>query len=457
MTVDTMSASDASFLHIEDGRTHMHIGSTAIFEGPPPTYDELMAMIGSKLPAVKRYRQRVRFGPLGLVRPVWVDDPHFNLSYHVRHSALPGDGDEPELQRLAARVMSQSLDRTKPLWEVWMVEGLRDDRWALVSKVHHCMVDGVASTDLLSVMLDDGATPPADRWRPAPEPSTLEVALAGLSAQAFDPRSAALAAFALVRAPRGSLAAAGEFARAGGSLARTLRPTSSSLTGSVGPHRRWAWARGSLADVKTIRRAHGGTVNDVVLNAVAAGLRELIDGRGERVEGRVVRTLVPVSVRSPGARGQYDNQVSAMFADLPIGVEDPIERLHLISAQMDGLKESKQAVAGERLTAMSGFAPPLLLALGARAIARSPQLNFETAATNVPGPQQPVWTMGRRLLEAFPFAPPAAAIQLVTSIFSYDGALNFGVAADYDGVPDVEVMASGIESGLDAMLSAAGA
>jgi WS/DGAT/MGAT family acyltransferase len=454
MTVETMSASDASFLHIEDGRTHMHIGSAAIFEGPPPAYEELLAMIGSKLPAVRRYRQRVRFAPLGLVRPVWADDPHFNLGYHVRHTALPGGGDESDLRRLASRIMSQSLDRTKPLWEVWMVEGLSDDRWALVSKVHHCMVDGVASTDLLSVMLDDGATPPADHWRARPEPTSLEIALAGVSSQSFDPRSAALAAFALVRAPRDSLAAVGEFARAGGSMARTLRPVKSSLTGPVGPHRRWAWARGSLADVKAIRRAHGGTVNDVVLTAVASGLRELIDGRGERVDDRLVRTLVPVSVRAPGARGQYDNQVSAMFAELPIGVADPIERLALISAQMDGLKESKQAVAGERLTAMSGFAPPLLLALGARAVARSPQLNFETAATNVPGPQQPVWTMGRRLLEAFPFAPPASAVRLVTSIFSYDGALNFGVAADYDGVPDVDVMANGIEGGLAEMLAA---
>ena len=223
--------------------------------------------------------------------------------------------------------MSQSLDRSKPLWEVWMVEGLPDDRWALVSKVHHCMVDGVASTDLLSVMLDDGAKPPPDDWRPAPEPNSLEIALAGVSSQSLDPRSAALAALALVRAPRNSLAAVGEFARASGSTVRTLRPVKSSLTGPVGPHRRWAWARGSLADVKTIRRAHGGTVNDVVLTAVASGLRALIEGRDERVDDRMVRTMVPVSVRSPGARGQYDNQVSAMFAELPVGVADPIARL----------------------------------------------------------------------------------------------------------------------------------
>jgi diacylglycerol O-acyltransferase len=458
--MDRMSPQDASFLHIENADNQMHIGSVTIFEGPAPTYDEIVELIGARLRHAPRYRQKVRFVPLSLARPVWVDDPHFNVGYHVRHTALPAPGGEAELQRMAGRVMSQQLDRTRPLWEIWLVEGLSEGRWALLSKVHHCMVDGVASTDLLSVLFDDeraGESPAGDVWSPAREPSALELVASSVALRAFDPREPLRDLTARALAPRDTARRLVELARGGSAMARAVRPArGSSLSGQVGPHRRWSWARARLSDVTTVRAAFGGTVNDVVLSVVANGFRELLQSRGESVEGRTVRTMVPVSVRRPHDRGVYDNRVSAVFADLPVGVGDPVERLHAVRAQMDGLKESKQAVAGEVLVSLSGFAPPMLLALGARIAVRAPQLNVETATTNVPGPQRPVYTLGRRLLETFPYAPVLGPIRIVVSIFSYDGALGFGVVGDLDGAPDIDVLSAGIERGLAELVAAAG-
>jgi WS/DGAT/MGAT family acyltransferase len=234
-----------------------------------------------------------------------------------------------------------------------------------------------------------------------------------------------------------------------------MRPVaSSSLTGPIGPHRRWSWAETRLSDVKAVRSELGGTVNDVVLTLITNGFRELLDARGEDVpEDRVVRTMVPVSVRRKGERGVYNNRVSAVFAGLPVGLSDPVERLHTIRAEMDGIKESKQAVAGDVLTSMSGFAPPLLLALGSRLITLSPRLNMHTATTNVPGPQHPVMTLGRRLLASYPFIPVVGSIRIVVGIFSYDGGLYFGVTGDYDGAPDIDALTAGIAGGMDGLLA----
>jgi WS/DGAT/MGAT family acyltransferase len=225
------------------------------------------------------------------------------------------------------------------------------------------------------------------------------------------------------------------------------RPAPSSLNGPLGPHRRWSWARGRLADAQQVRRAFGGTINDVVLAAITHGFRELLSSRGESVD-RVLRTLVPVSVRRPGERGTYNNRVSAMFAELPVGIDDPLERLASISAQMADLKDSKQAVAGEVLTSLSGFAPPMLLALGARLASRLPQQTLNTGTTNVPGPQFPLYLAGKRMLESFPYIPLFASVRLAVAIFSYDGALNFGVSGDYDTAGDIQVLCDGIEQGL---------
>jgi diacylglycerol O-acyltransferase / wax synthase len=450
-----MSAQDASFLQIENDATPMHVGGVSIFEGPPPPADDFLAMVAGKLAFVPRYRQVVRFVPLAVGRPVWVDDAHFNLGYHVRRTALPEPGGDQELRLLVGRVMSQNLDRAKPLWEMWVVEGLDERRWALVSKVHHCMVDGIAGTDLMTVLLDkerDPALPPQDAWMPEPGSGGARLLAEAVVELAANPFAAVQSLGSAVRAPRQF---ASHFEDASRGLIRMAglarRPPSSSLNGPLGPHRRWSWARGQLSDVQLVRGALGGTVNDVVLASITNGFRALLQARGESVD-RVLRTMVPVSVRRPGERGSYNNRVSAMFAELPVGIDDPAERLRSIRAQMADLKESKQAVAGEVLTSLSGFAPPLLLALGARMTSRLPQRSVNTGTTNVPGPQYPLYAAGKRMLESFPYIPLFAHVRVAVAIFSYNGALSFGVSGDYDTAPDVEVLCEGIEQGLDQLV-----
>jgi diacylglycerol O-acyltransferase len=455
--MEWMSPMDASFLHIEGPNNPMHIGGLSIFEGPAPPFERLEEMVFSKLDAVPRYRQKVRFVPLDLGRPVWVDDPHFNLGYHLRHSALPSPGSEEILRRTAARIFAQALDRRKPLWEIWMLEGLSENRWALLSKVHHCMVDGVSATDLMTVMFDEAASKPATTaWQPTPEPSDAELLVRTLRHQVLNPSEYVRAARAVVRRPRATLVQGAEFARAAASAGGLLKPLgSTSLVGPVGPHRAWSTAYIHLSDVKSIRAALGGTVNDVVLTVVAGGLRELLQSRGEDVEDRTVRALVPVSVRRAGETGVYNNQVSAMFADLPVGIADPVARLERVRQQMDGLKQSKQAVAGEVLTSLSGFAPPLLLALGGRLAARSPSLGVHTGVTNVPGPQSPLQTLGRRMLESFPFVPLIGQVRTSIAIFSYNGGLYFGVTGDYDSSRDIDVLTGAVEASMSELLSLA--
>ena len=428
--MDRMSPLDASFLHLEGPVSPMHIGSVAVFEGPAPPASELEAMVAGKLPVVPRYRQKVRFVPLDLGRPLWVDDPHFNIGYHVRHTALPPPGGDEELRNLVGRVMSQQLDRTKPLWEMWMVEGLEDGHWAIISKVHHAMVDGVSGTDLFTDAVRDRVVNPYEQFR------ALRSGLRG---------------------PRALRAQLGDVGKGLRSLVTAVRGSpETSLNGPIGPHRRWDWARSTLGDIKVVRTSLGGTVNDVVLTAITQGFRDLLLSRGETVDGRDVTTLVPVSVRTPGERGTYNNRVSAMFAQLPVGIVHPVERLTSIRVQMDGLKESKQAVAGEVLTSLTGFAPPMLLAVGTRVASRASQRNVNTVTTNVPGPQFPLYAVGRQMLEAFPFVPLGGQMRIGIAIFSYNGMINFGVTGDYDAAPDIGVLCRGIEDGMGELLKAAG-
>jgi len=456
-----MSPLDASFLHIENDHNHMHIGSVAVFEGPPPAYAEIRAMVEGKLPLVPRYRQTVRPVPLGLGRPVWVDDPHFYLPYHLRQTALPSPGGEQQLRNLVGRVMAQQLDRTRPLWEMWVAEGLDEGRWALISKTHHAMVDGVSGTELLSIVLDTERDVKPTRvvgFSPERQPSGTELAAESVARRLVSPYEQVRSLRAVTRTPRAFAGHLGEAAKGLVSMRSLLRPTpASSINGPIGPHRRWSWARTRMSDVKVVRTALGGTVNDVVLTIIANGFRELLLSRGEPVEKLEIRSLVPVSVRSPNQEGSYDNQVSAMFATLPIGIADPVERLASMRRQMDHLKSSKQAVAGEVLTSMSGFAPSMLLALGIRVASRIPQRNVNTVTTNVPGPRQPLYAAGRRMLEAFPYVPLAGTVRVGVAIFSYDGALNYGVTGDYDTMPDLAVLCRGIEDGLEELLEVAGA
>ena len=462
--MDRMSPLDASFLHIEDSVSHMHIASIARFEGPAPAHEEVVRMIQGKLPLIPRYRQLVRFVPLELGRPLWVDDPHFNIQYHVRHTALPSPGGDEELRRLVGRVMSQQLDRSKPLWEIWMVDGLEDGQWAMLSKTHHCMVDGVSGTDLLSVMFDrtqEPSTPLPDPWTTGEQPSDWQLAVDAVTDLIRSPYEQLRAVRARLRAPRQAADQLREVGRGLASWSGVARPTPvSTLNGPIGPHRRYDWAETTLDDVKTVRRALGGTVNDVVLAVITRGFRDLLLSRGESVD-RVVRTLVPVSVRVKGQAGPaagdgtYDNKVSGMIAELPVGIDDPVARLEAIREQMQGLKESRQAVAGEALTSLSGFAPPMLLALGTRVVSRMPQRNVNTVTTNVPGPQQPLFVAGRRMLKAYPYVPLASRVRVGVAIFSYSGLLTYGVTGDYDTASDIGVLCRGIEDGMSELVKQA--
>ncbi len=450
-----LSSQDASFLHLEDAVSHMHIGAVGILEGPPASYDAFLERVRANLAKVPRYRQRVHFVPLALGRPVWVDDPHFNLDYHLRRTALPAPGGDDELRLLVARVMSQQLDRHKPLWEMWMIEGLVEGRWAFLSKTHHSMVDGVAGAELLSAILDEQREPEVagpEAWVPERQPFGAELAVRAIGWRALSPFEGLSSALSSPRAPaqRAVEAVQGLLTMSG-----LLRPPRvSSLNGPIGPHRRWDWARARLSAVKLVRDALGGTVNDVVLAAIAGGFRELLASRGERTDG-VVRTLVPVSVRTAGEHAEYNNRVSAVFADLPISVEDPVERLVSMTRQMEYLKRSHEAVAGDVLVGLSGFAPAMLLALSLRAVTRVPQRSVNTVTTNVPGPQRPLYAAGRRMLECFPYVPLAGHVRVGVAIFSYDGALNFGVTGDYDTAPDIGVLCAGIEHSVAVLLKAA--
>ena len=457
MTVDRLSPIDASFLHVEDGVSHMHIASVAVFEGPAPAYADVLRTVVGKLPLVPRYRQVVRFVPLDLGRPVWVDDPHFNAEYHVRHTALPPPGNEEALRKLVGRVMAQQLDRTKPLWEIWMVEGLEDGHWALLSKTHHSMVDGVSGTDLLAVIMDTSSTPSTpitDTWEPALAPSGSQLAVQAVLDMARSPYEQIRAVRATTRVPREAAKQLAEVLRGLAAMRGIVRrPPPSSLNGPIGPHRRYAWASTSVDDIRTVRKGLGGSFNDVVLAAITRGFRDLLLSRGETVD-RVVRTLVPVSVRPRDASGRavgdgtFDNKVSGMFAELPVGLADPVERLKAVTEQMAGLKESNQALAAEAMTSLSGFAPPVLLALGTRLASRAAQRNINTVTTNVPGPQNPLFMVGRKMIKAYPYVPLAGQVRIGVAIFSYDGQVTFGITGDYDTTPDLDVLSRGIEDGM---------
>ena len=454
MPFDRLTPLDASFLSVEDSVTHMHIGSVSIMEGPPPPYEQFRDRVAAKLPMVRRYRQVVRTVPLDLGRPVWVDDPYFNIEYHIRHTALPRPGNDAQLHNLVGRVMAQQLDRDRPLWEMWVVEGLTGGRWAIVSKVHHCMVDGVSGSELLGLILDAVPDPPEVEplpWIPSMPPAGWELALEAVTDLLTSPLELRRMVNERIRAPRRALSSVVEtLAAVGATASAMVSPSSPSLNGPIGPNRRWATASVSVADVKEVRHRFGGSFNDVVLALIAGGFRDLLLKRGESTDNPI-RSLVPVSVRPRDHRGMavgdgtMANKVSGMFAELPVHLADPVGRLRALTDQMAGLKDSKQALAGEALISLTGFAPPMLLSLAGRLGTKIPQHSINTVTTNVPGPQIPLYAAGRRMLEAYPYVPLGLRLRIGVAIFSYDGRVTFGITGDYDGAADIDVLAQGIE------------
>jgi diacylglycerol O-acyltransferase / wax synthase len=455
--VDRLNPIDTSFLNLERDIPQLHVGSVMIFAGPAPSYESVVAEVEAKLAKVPRYRQQVRRVPLELARPVWVDDPHFNIHYHIRHTALPAPGGEEQLRTLAARLMSQRLDLARPLWEMYLVEGLSGGRWALVNKAHHAMIDGVSGHDIMSVMLDrtpDTRSDPGPGWTPEPEPGTAGLLAGALLDQVRDPAGRVRAMAGALRAPRRFVQETAAHLAGLRHYGETWAKPENVLNGPIGPHRRWCWARAELAAAKEVKDTFGGTVNDVVLTAVAGGFRTFLAARGEDVTNLTVRTMVPVSMRTQEQAGTLGNQVSAFFADLPVNIADPVERLRAVTAQLDGLKRSGAPLGARTLSNAAEFVPPTLLALAARAVARIPQRAYSTVITNVPGPQRPLYLLGRELMEMFPYIPLATDLRITVGIFSYNGRLDTGVTGDYDQVPDLGVLCAGIEAAMVELVEA---
>jgi diacylglycerol O-acyltransferase len=437
--------------------TSFAIGSIAIFEGPAPQYDEFLAEVSSRLPLVPFYRRKLRKVPFGIGPPVWVDDPNFDVRYHVRQTALPAPGGKEQLRKLMARVMSQRLDRDYPLWEYWLVEGLDEDRWALISKIHHSMVDGVSGADLYRAILDlspEPSPPPAQDEPAPPEPSRLTIAARAAANVALLPVRDAGAIQRALADPAQTVQKAASTLRGVARFARALPPAArSSLSGSIGRQRRYTWARASLDDVKTIKNELGGTVNDVFLAAITRGYRELLLARGEQPTPAMVPSLVPVSVRRPGEESIYENRLSALVANLPVDIADPAERLASVVAQMTELKASSASEAGEAFIGLRRYAPFALASLFVRAAFSVPQREIVTITTSVPGPQFPLYAMGRRLVEIIPYVPIATTLRTGVCIFTYCGQVTFGITGDYDTTPDLEVLARGIEDGITELLA----
>jgi diacylglycerol O-acyltransferase / wax synthase len=458
--LDRLTSLDASFLTNETATSHMHIGGILIFEGPPPKYVDLVEHVRGRLARVPRFRQRLVTPPLEAGRPLWADDVNFNLTYHIRHTALPDPGGEAELKRLAGRIFSQQLDRSKPLWELWLAQGLERDRFAILTKTHHAMVDGISGVDLGTVLFDFEPVPePApveDDWVPQPEPGTTELVVRGVGDAAAVPVKIAERAVEAVRRPETTARKAVEALEGLTEVISAFADPAPDvpLNQAIGPHRRYVWAREELATFKAIKNAFGGTVNDVVLAVVTGSLREWLQRRGVRTEGLELRALVPVSIRAEDERGDLGNRIALMRGPLPVYVADPVRRLRVISEAMEGLKRSKQALGAEVISRFNDFAPPTLLAQASR-------INFTTRlfnliVTNVPGPQIPLYVLGRELQEVFPvaFLPPNHA--LAVAIMSYNGKVGFGLLADYDAMEDVETVAEGIDASLAELAAAAG-
>jgi diacylglycerol O-acyltransferase len=479
--LDRLTVVDASFLHQEGPSSHMHVGGLTILEGPPPAMEDFLEQIRKRLHLVPRYRHKLAYTALDSGRPVWVDDPSFTLEFHVRHTALPAPGSWEQLRNLTARIFSQALDRSKPLWEMWLIEGYNPDedeephppdspasgglrhppgRFALISKTHHSLIDGIAGVDLATVLFDVSKEPAPLRhsgrpWKPNPEPDTAELVAVGLRGAVRAGTEMLGAAVGALTHPERTLERAREAAEGVGEVVWAgLNPAPATpLNVEIGPHRRFVGIAAQLEDFKLVKDTFGGTVNDVVLTVVTGALRSFLIARGVRTEGTEMRALVPVSVRTEGEHNDLGNRIVVMRGPLPVYIADPLQRLRFVKHAMDGLKESKQALGAEVIAGAQNFAPPTILAQASR-------LNFSTRlfnliVTNVPGPQFPLYVLGRRMERVFPvvFLPENHA--LAVAIMSYAGEMNFGLLGDFDALPDIDSIGESIAEELATLVALA--
>jgi diacylglycerol O-acyltransferase / wax synthase len=450
---------DMAFLAAESASTPTHTATLEVFEPPVDgfDYDRLLALIADRIAFVPRYRQRIRRVPGHLANPVWVDDDDFDLTYHVRRSALPRPGSMEQLSELVGRIMSRQLDRTRPLWEMYLVEGLENGRFAILSKSHQILVDGV-NIDLGQVLLD---VDPKQRqtvhedWRPRREPSQAALLSRAVGESLRDPRLAAETVRSNAETVLRSAGAVGGRAVAAARTLTNRRATQESpVNTALSEQRRFATVRTALEDYRKVRRFHGGTVNDVILATITGAMRNWLMTRAESVQGsRTLRAMVPMGVidhdLEPTSLG---SQVAGQLLSLPIGESSPVVRLHQVSYALKAHKEAGHAVAADRLAGVAGFAPTTFHALGSRVAAAQARRGFDLVITNVPGPQFPLYAAGAQMLESYPVQPLLAGHALAIGVTSYDGGVFFGLNGDRDALPDLAVLGQCVIEALEELV-----
>jgi WS/DGAT/MGAT family acyltransferase len=455
MPYDRLTSLDASFLRLERLETPMHVGALSVFEGEQLVDEngrfrlrEIRELVDSRLHLIPRFRKRLQSVPLDVGEPIWVDDARFDIGYHVRLTALPSPGTRSQLLALFERVQSQLLDRSRPLWELWFVEGLEGGHVALIQKTHHALVDGVSGVDVATVLLDFEREPThlePPPWAPQPAPAPGRLLLDTLAEYVAAPQAIVGATRRAAEVPRRAIDRLAEVARSLATIGEggLVAPRTSLNHPVIGRSRRFGLVQVPLEDVKVVRRALGGTINDVVLAGVGGGLARLLESREELHPELVLKIFCPVSVRDDSERMQLGNRVSAMFIPLPVGEIDAIVRLEAVRRTTTDLKEREQAVGAAVLLDLTQFAAPTLVGLAARLVHHQPLVNL--VVTNVPGPQVPLYCLGARMLEAYPMVPLARNLNLGVAILSYCGTLHLGLLADRDQWPDLDVLEAGIE------------
>ncbi len=447
-----------AFLEAEDvdQNASLAIGSLAVFAGPAPAFDEVVGSIAGRLPLIPRYRQKLRPVPLGLAAPAWVDDPDFDIHYHLTEVAVPPPGGRAEVAELMSRLMSTRMDRNRPLWEYSVWSGLPEGRWALLSKVHHSVVDGVSGTDLYQLLLDPTPTRRPgvpDTWEPEPEEPAVRYTAEALRELVTSPLHLTGALAHAARTPRRMVRTTARTASGLLTLSGALRPVhGSSLSGPLDGGRRYTWTTVRLDDVRTVRTAYDATVNDVALAAVTGGFRRLLRARGEPTDAHALRSLVPVSTRKAGEESIPDNRVTLMLPFLPVEVADPVERLAAIKRRVRSLRGHHEPDAGEGITNAAEYGPFPSVSWGMRLGWRLPQHQITTVTTNVPGPRTPLYGLGRELLELLPYVPIADRVRIGVAMFSYRDTLTFGITSDFESTSDIEVLSTGIAASLDELV-----